>query len=384
MRKFTLFLAVIMVFASFNVPAFADGSVAGYIYSTDILTFVNGRPIDGYNIDGKTVVIAEDLEGYGFGVEYNDETRTLKIKSYFNNGYKNIAPIERGKCGTVLGNIYKTDIKVYYNGIIVTGYNIGGRTAVCLEDLGELTDSPNADFGYSQYLGKAVWDADNRTISYESYMTNEEDIMGLSRVYHRFKDNVIYTFSDDYYMKSEFSSLENGEYTGKYTYSKGTGASRFLLKPLYFDNHGTLEKIGLCVANPNNTYDEALIHIDDPDRVKEMIKTFKSPAKSHDEAVAFFKGICKDVSQIENDRYTVLKAVHPEQGLIFVYIRKSGGYVVDTFASSYADRTVEFYFTKNPDRDGINSVTHTITPFAGPHGATTMSYSTNLDELDYE
>lgn len=384
MKKFTLFLMVIMIFVSFNIPALADGTVAGYIYSTDILTFVNGRPIDGYNIDGKTVVIAEDLEGYGFGVEYNDETRTLKIKSYFNDGYKNIAPIERGKCGTVLGNIYKTDIKVYYNGIIVTGYNIGGRTAVCLEDLGEITGSPNADFGYSQYLGKALWDADNRTISYESYMSNEEDILGLSRVYHRFKDNVVYTFSDDYYMRSEFSSLEDGEYTGKYTYSKGTGATRFLLKPLYFDNHGTLEKIGICVANPNNTYDEALMYIDNPEKVKEMIKTFKSPTKTHDEAVSFFKEICKDVSQIENDSYTVLKAVHPEQGLIFVYVRKSGGYVVDTFVSSYGDRTVDFYFSENPDKDGINSVTHTITPFAGPHGATTMSYLTNLDELDYE
>ena len=39
----------------------ADGGVIGHIYSTDILTYVNGEPIDAYNIGGKTVVIAEDL-----------------------------------------------------------------------------------------------------------------------------------------------------------------------------------------------------------------------------------------------------------------------------------------------------------------------------------
>ena len=384
MKKLTYAFIIILALTLLSVPCFANGSVAGHIYSTDILTFVNGRPIDGYNTDGKTVVIAEDLDGYGFGVEYNDETRTLKINSYFNKGYKDVAPVERGQCGKILGDIYKTDIKVYYNGIIVTGYNIGGRTAVCLEDLGDLTDSPNADFGYSQYLGKALWNADERTISYESYMKNEEEILGVSRVYHRFKDNVIYTFSDDFYMKSEFSGEVSGEYTGQYTYSKGTGASRFLIKPLYFDNHGVLEKIGLCVQNPNNTYDEALMYIEDVSSVREMIKTFKSPKKSHDEAIEYFKSVCVDVSSIENEKYTVLKGVHQTEGLVFVYINKDGGYVVDTFVSGYADRTVECYFTPDTVRYGPNTVTHTISPFAGPHGATTMSYSTDLDTLDYE
>ena len=380
MKKIVFVLSIILISVLFTLPSFADGSVVGQIYSTDILTFVNDRPIDGYNIDGKTVVIAEDLDGYGFGVEYNDESRTLKIVSYFNDGYKNVAPIERGQCGEILGDIYKTDIKVYYNGINVTGYNIGGRTAVCLEDLGDITDSPNSDFGYSQYLGRAVWDADARTIKYYSYIKNEEEILGISKVYHRFKDNVIYTFSDEFYMKSEFSAEETDEYTGMYTYSSGKGASRFLIKPLYFDNHGTLEKIGLCVQNPNNTYDEALMYIEDTDKVIEMIMTFKPSVKSHNEALEYFEGICSEVSKIENDEYTVLKAIHPKEGLIFVYINKSGGYAVDTFISAYGDRTVDFYF----ETDGRNRVAHTITPFAGPHGATTMKYVTELDTLDYK
>lgn len=384
MKKCICTFVITLLITLFAATFFVNAKVAGHIYSTDILTFVNGIPIDGYNIDGRTVIIAEDLDGYGFGVEYNDETRTLKINSNFNKGFRNIAPIERGMCGRILGDIYETDIKVYYNGIIVTGYNIGGRTAVCLEDLGDLTDSPNKDFGYSQYLGKAIWNAEERTISYESYIRNEEDILGISRVYHRFKDNVIYTFSDDYYMRSEFSAEEKDGYTGKYTYSKGTGASRYLIKPLYFDNHGTLERVGLCVQNPNSNYDDAIMYIEEPSKVKEMIKTFKSPKKTHDEALTYFEGICTDVSKIENDNYSVLKGIHPEEGLIFVYINKSGGYVVDTFISAYADRKVEFQFEKNTERYGSNAITNTVTPFAGPHGATSMSYTIRLDDCDYE
>lgn len=384
MKKFVYGLIFITIITLLTLPCFAESGVAGHIYSTDILTFVNGKPIDGYNIDGKTVIIAEDLTGYGFGVEYNDETRTLKIHSYFNDGYKNIAPIERGECGTVLGDIYKTDIKVYYNGIIVTGYNIGGRTAVCLEDLGDLTDSPNGEFGYSQYLGRALWDGELRTISYWSYIKNEEDILGISRVYHRFKDNVIYTFSDDYYMRSEFSAEQSGEYTGKYTYSGGKGPSRYLLKPLYFDNHGTLERVGLCVQNPNATYDDALMYIEDTLKVMEMIRTFKTPKMSHDEAVSYFEGVCRNTEKKENDRYTVIKGIHETEGLIFVYISKSGGYVTDTFVSGYADRNAEFHFGPFDDRYGPNAITITISPFAGPHGVTTMSYTLNLDEYDYE
>ena len=39
----------------------ANGDVIGSIYSTDILAYVNGRPIRSYNIGGKTVILVEDL-----------------------------------------------------------------------------------------------------------------------------------------------------------------------------------------------------------------------------------------------------------------------------------------------------------------------------------
>ena len=37
--------------------------------------------------------------------------------------------------GDVIGNIYSTDIRAYINGVEVESYNIGGKTAVVIEDI---------------------------------------------------------------------------------------------------------------------------------------------------------------------------------------------------------------------------------------------------------
>ncbi len=381
MKKFVAFL--ILICALMGVTAFADAGSEGHIYSTDILAFVNGNPINGYNIGGKTVIIAEDLIGYGFDVEYDDTARTLSVKSYFNRGYGEKPEISRGKVGEIIGNIYKTDIKCYYNGILIDGYNIGGRTAICIEELGELTDNPNGDYGYSHHLGRAIWDGENRIISYESYIDNKSDILGISRVYHRFKDNVIYTYPDDFFMQSEFSPVENGVIVGTYTYSPGAGMSRYILKPLYFDNKGELVKIGTCVVNPNNS-SETLMYIDDTQKVRELIKGYKTPRKTHDEAVEYIYSICTDEEMIENDDYTVIKANHETKGIIFAYINKKGGFLIDTFFADYSDRDIKFWFDTEDVNSGPNAVAHSVYPFGGPHGTTTMTYVTELDTLDFE
>ena len=383
MKKILLCLLIIVCFIPFQTVS--ANMAEGYIYSTDILAFVNGKPIEGYNIGGKTVIIAEDLTGYGFGIEYNDETRTLKIESYFHSGFGEFAQIPRGEVGRITGKIYKTDIKVYYNGIPISGYNIGGRTAICIEELGDITQSPNGEYGYSQYLGKSIWNPDERTISFESYLRNENEILGISRVYHRFKDNVIYTYSDDYYKKSGFSAEESDGFTGMYSYSAGTGASKYLIKPLYFDNHGELVHIGTTVVNPNNVPYEAVMYIENPEMVKDMIKTFKTPQMNHDDALKYFTEVCINVEKIENDCYTVLKAEHEAEGLIFVYINKKGGFVTENFLNaygmnSYKNTEIKMWF----DETKKNTVVFSVYPYGGPHGPVTAQFESNLDELDYE
>ena len=254
-----------------SIPAFAQTGIVGQIYSTDILTYVNGKPIQGYNIGGRTVVIAEDLIGYGFSVHWDESLRELKIESDFDKGNVNPAPVARDKVGQILGNVYKTDIKTYYNGIFIEGYNIGGRTAVCLEDLGDITNSPNAPYGYSDYLGKAVWDEENRIISYTSFLDNSQSIMGIFGVSLSFSDNIISVTAE-----IDSSDIQNNSGI-QVSYSSGTGMSKYNLHPLYFDYHGELTEIGCAVCHPVHMGDFVLMHIENPEEVLKMIQTFLVP-----------------------------------------------------------------------------------------------------------
>ncbi len=383
MKKIICFCFILMILFGLNALAESDGT-SRHIYSTDILAFVNGKPIEGYNIGGRTVVIAEELIGYGFAVRYNDELRMLEIDSDFTMGDIEPGPIERGKVGQILGNVYETDIKTYYNGILIEGYNIGGRTAVCLEDLGDTANSPNAPYGYSDYLGKSVWDADNRTISFESYLQNETSILGVTKVYHRFKDNVIYTFSDEFQNWSEFSDKVEKEYTGKYTYSSGMGASRYTLNPLYFDYHGEQIAIGTVVQNPNNPYHDALMHIENPALVIEMIKTYKAPQKTHDEAKAYFSENYQILKEIENDNYTVLMAENDTDGFVLVYINKQGGYVTDSGLNPYYDGKTEMWFDESSDDTKSNIVIFSEFPSDALNQIPSDIIMIDLDLYDYE
>jgi len=56
------------------------GQVAGNYYATDIVTYVNGRTIEAYNIGGRTLIPAEELIYFGYNVIWNASDKTLKIE----------------------------------------------------------------------------------------------------------------------------------------------------------------------------------------------------------------------------------------------------------------------------------------------------------------
>lgn len=150
------------------------GDVVGNIYTTDIAADIDGMPIKSYNIGGKTAVVLEDLREYGFFVEWNPYERTLAVKTEYKPW--NIPTYSHIKQtpGEVIGNIYETDIKATINGIEVLSYNLGGKTAVAIEDMVDLPgerysydgnahqgmDKPYSDTG--MYY---VWNQKDRTIS---------------------------------------------------------------------------------------------------------------------------------------------------------------------------------------------------------------------------
>ena len=57
------------------------GTRLGSVYTTDIVTYIDGAPIASYNIGGTTVVSVSDLAGYGFRVEWDPETRWVTVTS---------------------------------------------------------------------------------------------------------------------------------------------------------------------------------------------------------------------------------------------------------------------------------------------------------------
>nr|MBQ4318070.1 hypothetical protein [Clostridia bacterium] len=56
------------------------GQVAGNYYSTDIVTTLNGTPIESYNLGGRTVIVAEEMLKFGYSVVWHPDEKMLTIE----------------------------------------------------------------------------------------------------------------------------------------------------------------------------------------------------------------------------------------------------------------------------------------------------------------
>ena len=117
----------------------ALGDVEAYTTYTDILAYINHFLIQSYNINGYTVVVAEDLANFGFDVEWDGNARTLNITR---NPEKDIdveAYIVFETAPNMIGKqalpVLSTDIRTYVNGVEAKSYNVDGRTVVDFESL---------------------------------------------------------------------------------------------------------------------------------------------------------------------------------------------------------------------------------------------------------
>lgn len=127
----------------------APGTVIGQYTQTDIVAKIDGQPIRSYNIDGYTVIIAEDLTQYGFNVVWDGKAGTLTVTE----GNKKITSTYKPeKAATASGNVIYSDIVTYVNGKAVKSFNIGGMTAIYIDDLAP--------------YGKIAWDGVNKVISF--------------------------------------------------------------------------------------------------------------------------------------------------------------------------------------------------------------------------
>ncbi|NOU98534.1 hypothetical protein [Paenibacillus planticolens] len=164
-RKYTAALAAIICTAMAGTPApfahaqskeLAVGTIVDSVLTTDIHAFVNGEAIRSMNIGGNTAIVVEDLRSYGFDVSWDPSERQVDIypnpakkvqSTYVPNGYGNMA------VGNKIADVLTTNIHTVALGKEIPSFNIGGHTAVFLQDLAPL-------------LGSLEWNEKTRTASF--------------------------------------------------------------------------------------------------------------------------------------------------------------------------------------------------------------------------
>ena len=206
MKKIAFIITFILlaVFSS-TAGAINIGDSIGKIYSTDILTFIDGAPVRGYALDGKTAIVVEDLARFGFVVGYSDVERSLyayiKTNTYKHEPYEGI---ERGKTGQIVGDIYYSDIKTYINGISVPSFTLDGVTAVAIEDIAaDVTQEKT-----SETCMTYKWDAEQRSITLNPIYDNSAKI---SKFEWYVEDGVLKPFDSNYEV-GKYALLPDGAY----------------------------------------------------------------------------------------------------------------------------------------------------------------------------
>ncbi len=143
-KKLAAGLAISAMLAGYGVTGAVQaeaapqvGDVVGQVLATDIQAHVNGSTITSMNIDGLTAVVAEDLRGYGFDVAWIPQHKEVAIAPVAGKPVRPAAaaPREELPVGQKLGDVYYTDIRATYEGRVIRSFNIGGKTAIVLNDL---------------------------------------------------------------------------------------------------------------------------------------------------------------------------------------------------------------------------------------------------------
>lgn len=137
------------------------GEKAGVYYNTDIVTTLNGKEIEAYNIGGRTFLVAENMRDFEYIVDWNEESRELRVERYpsqmeeytdevVNNDTGNSIPVNHLKSGDNYytrgkGSCTLFADKTYYlplkNGFV---YDSGG--VIQYVRLSEIVKALNADY----------------------------------------------------------------------------------------------------------------------------------------------------------------------------------------------------------------------------------------------
>jgi archaellum component FlaG (FlaF/FlaG flagellin family) len=123
------------------------GDVLGNVLHTNIRVFIDDVEIRGYNIDGWTYIVAEDLRAYGFAVIWNPEILSLSISRGASTETPKPVPINEMPTGSIAFPYVHTDIVAFINGTMIPSFNIQGSTVIQVDYVADA-------------FGQFVWDSD--------------------------------------------------------------------------------------------------------------------------------------------------------------------------------------------------------------------------------
>lgn len=303
MKRLSAVLLTLMVIAAASSKALAaNGDIVGYVYSTDIRAYINGVEVPSYNIGGKTAVVIEEiLKENSHQYRYDDSSRTLKFFS-LNPGYlvKDKAQSIAAP-GKIIGKIYETDIKTSIYDVTVPTYNIGGKTAVAIEELGR-------DGEFSPIGGKFIWNENDRRINLEFLYSKRSEVSS--------DKDIILSFNES--MTEAAASFEEKFHCG--------GGQEHFHFPDYVTDNSVIEvvlpikakgeTIGYYFRRPLMDNKFTAFTYWYPEKVKEAEKDFiPAPAKTREEIIGHFVGfhsVGEPVERFDTDEYS------------FVYISAAG------------------------------------------------------------
>ncbi|MBP3337647.1 MAG: hypothetical protein J6L59_04490 [Clostridia bacterium] len=278
----TILSTVMMLLIAISVSA-ANGDIAGYIYSTDICAFINGVEVESYNIGGKTAVVIEDIlhDDANFYYIYDDSARTLKFSSLNPSRLVEKSGESKSKPGKIIGKIYETDIKTSIYDVVIPSYNLNGKTAVAIEDLGY-------DREFSPIGGRYFWNEKERKIELE-FLYPTQNFLPYSRTADTNAGIDIHIKPNDDMTEADATFEEKFHCGGGQEYFDFPEGADKSPSELIMPIKANGETIGYYFRIPTEEYNPWAFTYYYPDKIKEASKKYTPyPKKTREEIISHF------------------------------------------------------------------------------------------------
>ncbi|HHY35654.1 MAG TPA: Ig-like domain-containing protein [Firmicutes bacterium] len=205
MRKTVRMLGVLALVAVVLTvtPARAEGAAyvgqpIGMVRWSDVKVDIDGMPIRAYELAGCHLVVCEDLPAYGFWVSWDPNVRVVDVRTLEMPERPPVPVDSGGEPGSFAATIYASDIVTYVNGRRIASYNLGGRTAIAVEDLAAcgVGGPSQPGSGFSAYGFSCVWNHGKGTMSLRALRPGAQFDCDLGRcTLSRVVDNGDYGYS---------------------------------------------------------------------------------------------------------------------------------------------------------------------------------------------